>query len=520
MFTPFKNEYPYANFAEDGPRRAMQAALASVAEQLGRTYPLVIGGERVETATKTVSVNPARPSQVVGRVCDATPELADRAVRAATEAFPAWANTPAEVRARYLVKVAALLRRRIYEFSAWMVYEASKSWLEAYADAAEAVDFLEFYAREALKWDGSHATTPLAGEENEVRYLPLGVGAVISPWNFPLAIMAGMTVAAIVTGNTVILKPAEQTPVIAAKFMELLEEASLPPGVVNFLPGLGEIVGEALTGHPLVRFVSFTGSKEVGLHIHERVAKTPPGQKWLKRAVLEMGGKDAIIVDDGVNLDEAAEGVVASAFGFQGQKCSACSRLIAHANIYDALLAKVVERARNLTVGDPTDVANTLGAVIDADAYRKIRSYYEVGRREGRLVLGGESRELANDSDGYFLSPAIFADVAPNARLAQEEIFGPVLAVLRADDFDHALAIANGTDYALTGGLYSNNRAHLERARHEFHVGNLYLNRKCTGALVDIQPFGGFNLSGTDSKAGGRDYLLQFLQAKSICERW
>ena len=518
MFTPFQNE-PYVNFSEDRPRRRMEEALARVTQELGKTYPLVIGGEKIETQHKTTSRNHARMNQVAGYVCDGTAEMAERAVRVAGEAFPAWSRTPAEVRARYLIKAAAILRRRIYEFSAWMVVESSKSWNEAYADAAEAVDFLEFYAREALKWGQPHPTTPYAGEENEVRYLSLGVGAVIAPWNFPLAILCGMTAAAIVTGNTVIMKPAEQTPVIAAKFLELLEMVNLPTGVVNFVPGPGEIVGEALTGHPGVRFVVFTGSREVGLHIHQRIAAQQPGQKWLKRGILEMGGKDAIIVDEDVNLDAAAMDVVASAFGFQGQKCSACSRLIAHEKIYDALLAKVVERASKLTVGDPANPSNYMGAVIDEGAYQKIIKYIAIGRNEGRLVLGGNDAEDSLDH-GYFVHPTIIADVDAHARIAQEEIFGPVLAVIRADSFDHALEIANSTDYALTGAVFSYSREHLERARHEFHVGNLYLNRKCTGALVDVQPFGGFNMSGTDSKAGGRDYLGLFLQAKSVCERW
>jgi 1-pyrroline-5-carboxylate dehydrogenase len=518
MFTPFQNE-PYVNFSEEGPKRKMQDALTRVAGELGKTYPLVIGGDRIETIHKTTSRNPARMQQVIGHICDAPPEMVDRAVDVATETFQTWSRVPPEERARYLVKAAAVLRRRIYEFSAWMVYEASKSWPEAYADAAEAIDFLEFYAREAVRWGQTHPTTFYPGEENEIRYLPLGVGAVISPWNFPLAIVAGMTAAAIVTGNTVVLKPAEQTPVIAARFLELLESVGLPPGVVNYLPGPGAIVGEALTGHPRIRFVAFTGSKEVGLHICQRIATPQPGQKWLKRGILEMGGKDAIIVDEDVNLDGAAMAVVDSAFGFQGQKCSACSRLIAHTKIYDALLAKVVERASHLTVGDPAKASSYMGAVIDSDSYSKIVSYLAIGRGEGRVVLGGEDSEDTNDG-GYFVHPTIIADVAPNARIAQEEIFGPVLAVIRAEDFDQALEIANGTVYGLTGAVFSNNRAHLERARHEFHVGNLYLNRKCTGALVDVQPFGGFNLSGTNSKAGGRDYLGLFLQAKSTSERF
>lgn len=514
MFTPFQNE-PYVNFAEPGPQQKMREALKLVESQLGREYPLIIGGERVWTDARNESCNPANPAQIVGTVCRATPEHAERAVRAAHDAFPAWSRVDPEVRARYLVKAAAILRRRIYEFSAWMVYEVSKSWIEAYADTAEAIDFLEFYAREMVRLGGGHPTTPFPGEENEVRYLPMGVGAIISPWNFPLAIMAGMTASGFVTGNTVVTKPAEQSPLIAAKFFEILEEASVPPGVVNFLPGYGEEVGEVLTGHPLVRFVSFTGSREVGLHINERVA-THRGEKWMKKAVLEMGGKDCIVVDEDADLDAAAEGVVASAFGFQGQKCSACSRLVAHRAIHDNLLDRVVARAKTLVMGDPTRENVNMGAVVDDVAEKKIRDYIEIGRGEGRVVLGGGRRT----QDGYFVEPTIIADVEPNARIAQEEIFGPVLAVIRADTFDRALDIANGTEYGLTGALYSRDRVKLERARHEFHVGNLYLNRKCTGALVDVQPFGGFNMSGTDSKAGGRDYLLHFMLPKSIAEKW
>lgn len=516
MLTPFQNE-PYVNFNEDAPRQKMLAALKLVESQLGRDYPLLIGGQEIMTEEKIVSVNPANPSQVVGRVSRATAEHADQAIRAAYEAFSAWSRVDPDVRARYLAKAAAILRRRIYEFSAWMVYEVSKSWIEAYADTAEAIDFLEFYAREMMRLKAGHGTTDYPGEENEVRLIPLGVGAAIPPWNFPLAIMAGMTTSAVVTGNTVVTKPAEQSPIIAAKFYEVLVEASIPAGVINFLPGYGEDAGETLVGHPLTRFISFTGSREVGLHVYQRAATHQPGQKWLKRAILEMGGKDCIVVDEDTDLDAAADGIVAASFGFQGQKCSACSRLIAHKAIYDALLEKVVEKAKGLSIGDPTHDNVYMGAVIDQDARKKIESYIEIGKQEGRMVLGGAPEGMG---DGYFVKPHIFADIASDARLAQEEIFGPVLAVIKAQDFDDALAIANGTEYGLTGALYSNNRVHLERARHEFHVGNLYLNRKCTGALVDVQPFGGFNMSGTDSKAGGRDYLQLFLQAKAIAERW
>jgi 1-pyrroline-5-carboxylate dehydrogenase len=516
MFTPFVNE-PYVDFSQPGPREKMLAALRLVESQLGREYPALIGGERQTSGEWIESTNPARPSQVVGRVAKMTPADSERAVRVAYDAFPSWSFVPAEVRARYLVKAAAIMRRRIYEFSAWMVYEVSKSWIEAYADTAEAIDFLEFYAREMVRLGGSHPTTPFPGEENEVRYLSLGVGAIISPWNFPLAIMAGMTASAAVTGNTVITKPAEQSSVIAAKFYEVLEEVRFPAGVVNFLPGLGEEVGEVLTSHPLVRFISFTGSREVGLHINQRAATHQPGQKWLKKAILEMGGKDCIVVDDDADLDAAADGIVAAAFGFQGQKCSACSRLVTLDAIHDPLLDRVIEKARALSIGDPTQENVYLGAVVDDVARDKINSYIEIGHSEGRMVLGSSAEDLG---DGYYVRPTIFDDVDRGARIAQEEIFGPVLAVIRAKDFDDALDIANGTEYGLTGGLFSRRREHLERARHEFHVGNLYLNRKCTGALVDVQPFGGFNMSGTDSKAGGRDYLSHFMQPKAIAERW
>ncbi len=516
MLTPFRNE-PYVDFSQPEPRQGMEEALRLVTGQMGRHYPLIIGGERIATERKIVSTNPARPSQVIGETSSADAALAEKAIRAAWAAFPEWSRTAPGVRARYLLKTAAILRRRIYEFSAWLTVEVSKSWLEAYADTAEAIDFLEFYGREMMRLGGSHPTTPWPGEENEVRYLPLGAGAVISPWNFPLAIMAGMTTAAVVTGNTVITKPASQSPIVAAKFYEVLDEASLPAGVANFLPGPGGEMGDALTDNPLTRFISFTGSKEIGIRIFERAAKVHPGQKWLKRTILEMGGKDAILVDADSDLEAAAEAAVAAAFGYQGQKCSACSRLIIHKDVYDTVLDRVVESARTLTVGDPAEAGTFMGAVIDASAKRKIEEYIGIGRSEGRVVLGGEGG-LAG-SDGHFVMPTIVADVAPNARLAQEEVFGPVLAVIKADSFEHGLEIVNGTEFGLTGAAFSRSRTNIELARRDFHVGNLYLNRKCTGAFVDVQPFGGFNMSGTDSKAGGRDYLQLFMQGKSIAER-
>ena len=517
MLTPFANEPP-ADFTQEEPRRRMFAALDHVRTHLGADYPLVIGGKRIQTPERILSHNPAHPDQLVGSVARATPDLADLAVRTAHEAFSSWRRTEPEVRARILLKAAALLRKRIYEFAAWMVYEVSKSWPEAYADACEAVDFMEFYARQMMDLGLPHPTTPFPGEENEVRYLPLGAGSVIAPWNFPLAILTGMTTAALVTGNTVVMKPAGQASVIAAKLFELLEEASVPPGVLNYLPCSGSDAGEVLTGHPLVRFVAFTGSKDVGLHINERISHRAPGQNWIKRAILEMGGKNAIIVDSDADLDAAAEGIVVSAYGFQGQKCSACSRLIALEDVYAPILERVVERAKSIAVGDPVDPSIFMGAVIDRNAHASILRYIGVGKSEGRLVLGGEVPTHAGN--GFFVAPTIFADVPPSARIAQEEIFGPVLAVIRARSFGEALDIANSTEYGLTGGVYSRSRPHLEQARHEFHVGNLYFNRKITGALVDVQPFGGFNMSGTDSKAGGRDYLLLFTQAKSISERF
>lgn len=517
MLTPYEPE-SYVDFSHEGPRRHMLVALDHVRTQLGRTYPLLIGGKRIEAAHTIKSINPAKHSEVVGLVSRGTRQHAESALVAATEAYKTWSRVAPEVRARYLVKAAAIMRRRVYEFSAWMSFEVSKPWLEAYADTCEAIDFMEFYAREMVRLGGSHPTTFWPGEENEVRYIPLGVGVIIPPWNFPLAICVGMTTAAIVTGNTVVVKPSSQSPVIAAKFVELMEEVQLPPGVLNFCPGPGSDVGDTLVASPQTRFVSFTGSRDVGLGIFEKAAKVHPGQNWLKRTVLEMGGKDAIVVDETfADIDMAAQGVVAAAFGFQGQKCSACSRLIVQEKVYDRLLAAIVEHARKLTVGNPAGTENvSMGAVIDDGAFEKISEYVAIGKKEGRAVLS----DSHVPHGGYFIPPTIIADIKPSARIAKEEIFGPVLAVLKAKNFDECLAIANDTEYGLTGALYSMDRSRLERARHEFHVGNLYLNRKCTGALVDVQPFGGFNMSGTDSKAGGRDYLQLFLQGKSISERW
>lgn len=513
MITLFRPE-PLTDFTVEENRKAFAEALAKVERELGKEYDLVIGGERIKTKEKITSTNPARKKEVIGFVSKANQELADKAIKTAAETFEKWKAIPGEHRARYLYKAAAILRRRKHEFSAWMVKEAGKSWAEADADTAEAIDFMEYYGREMERYAAPQPLVPYPGENNHLFYIPLGVGVVIPPWNFPLAIMVGMTTSALVTGNTVVLKPASSTPVVAAKFFEILQEAGVPDGVVNFVPGSGAEVGDYLVDHPLTRFISFTGSREVGLRINERAAKPKPGQKWIKRVVAEMGGKDAIIVDPSADLDAAAKGIVTSAFGFQGQKCSACSRAIIVEEVYDTVLEKVVELTKALKQGDPSLYENSIGPVIDEAAYKKVLNYIEIGKKEGRLVYGGEG----NPEEGWFITPTIFADVDSNARIAQEEIFGPVLAFTKAKDFDDALRIANGTEYGLTGSVYTRNREHIEKARTEFHVGNLYFNRKCTGAIVGVHPFGGFNMSGTDSKTGGPDYLLLFLQAKVASE--
>lgn len=510
MQTEFRNE-PFTDFTKEENAGAMRAAIEKVKGELGREYPLVIGGERLKTDAKLESINPAKKTEVVGRFQKATPALARRAVETAHETFKTWRFTPAAQRVELLSRVAAILRERKHEMSAWMIHEVGKTWAEADGDTAEAIDFCEFYASEMLRYAEKQPLTKLEGEDNRLEYIPLGVGCVIPPWNFPLAIMAGMTAAAAVTGNTVVLKPSSDAPTIAYKFFEILEEAGMPAGVVNFMTGSGAEVGDIVVDHPLTRFIAFTGSKEIGLRINERASKVQDGQIWIKRVVAEMGGKDAIIVDRDVDLDDVATGVVQSAFGFQGQKCSACSRAIIHADVYEPMLEKIVERTEKIKVGEPTDPSTGMSAVINQKAFKTINEYIEKGKAEGGRVLVGGG---ADGEQGYFIEPTVIADVKPGATIEQEEIFGPVLAVIRAQDFDDALRIANDTQYGLTGAVYTNDAAKIERARREFHVGNLYINRKCTGALVGVHPFGGFNMSGTDSKAGGRDYLALFMQAK------
>ncbi len=505
---------PMLDYARPEAEAGMREALERVRSKFGATYPLVIGGTRITSKETFQSKNPANPSECVGNFSKAGLEHVDQAVAAADKAFPAWSSISPEERAHVLLRAAGLLRRRRHEINATMVLEVGKSWPEADGDTAEAIDFCEFYAREMIRWAGPHPLVPNPGESNDLSYIPLGVGVVIPPWNFPCAIALGMTAATVVTGNTAILKPSSDSPLTAWKVFEILEEAGVPAGALNFLPGPGGTIGDALVEHPRVRFVAFTGSMEVGIGINERAAKVPKGQIWLKRAILEMGGKDFTILDEDADLEAGVAGVYAAAFGFQGQKCSACSRAIVHEKLYDEFVEKLRVRTEKTTIG-PTEQRDVfLGPVVSASAEKKILEYMEIGKREGRLISGGEK----HSGPGYFLKPTVFADVKPDARIAQEEIFGPVLAVTKARSFEEEVAIANGTIYGLTGAYYGRDRARIAEAKRRLHVGNLYLNRKCTGALVGIHPFGGFNMSGTDSKAGGRDYLGLFLQAKSIAE--
>jgi 1-pyrroline-5-carboxylate dehydrogenase len=514
MLPKFSNE-PYLDFSKTDNQQGMEKAIATLKGHSSLVWDLAIGGKRLKAKEQFVSYNPS-DKQPVGTFQKATVKEAEKAMQAALAAFKTWRYMPAIERAGIVLRASRIMKQRRFLFDAAMVLEEGKNWLEADADFAEAVDFLEFYAREAIRYDQPIGVTPYPGESQEVRYIPLGVGVVIPPWNFPCAIMAGMTTAALVTGNTVVLKPSSDAPLLAAMFMDVLEKAGLPAGVVNLLTGPGGSVGDYLVEHPKTRFISFTGSKAVGLGIIEKAAKTQKGQIWIKRVVAEMGGKDCIIVDSEADVADAVEGTAIAAFGFQGQKCSACSRAIVDAKVYDEFVRLLGERVKRITVGPTADRNNWMGPVINERAYQSHLEYIGIGKKEGRLVAGGKP----GSEGGWFIQPTVFADIPKNARLAQEEIFGPVLAVIKARNYSDALAIANSTEYGLTGAVYSRNREKIYRAKREFMVGNMYINRKCTGALVDVQPFGGFNMSGTDSKAGGRDYLLLFLQTKSMTERF
>jgi 1-pyrroline-5-carboxylate dehydrogenase len=510
----FKNE-AVLDFTRPANRKRQFEAIEKVGAELGKEYPILIGNERITMPQKFNSYNPSKQTEVVGVFQKGDSATANKAVEVAQATFEEWKRVSPKKRADYLFKAARLMRKKRCDLNAIEIFEVGKTWPEADADVAEAIDFLEYYGREMLRYGVEHPVVKNPGEKGKLVYIPLGVGVVIPPWNFPLAILAGMTSAAVVTGNTVVLKPSSDSPRIGWAFVEIMQEVGLPAGVINFVSGPGGAVGDRLVTHPKTRFVSFTGSKEVGIHINEVAAKVQPGQIWLKRVVAEMGGKDSIVVDEGVNVEAAASGVLTSAFGFQGQKCSACSRVIVVEKEYDRFVEMLAKKAEALTVGDATDPANDMGPVVNEKSFQSIMAYVQKGIAEGGRRVAGGTRAAEG---GYFIRPTIIADVDPKATISQEEIFGPVLAVIKAKDFDHALEIANNTEFGLTGAVYSKNKKHLKKADEDFFVGNLYLNRKCTGALVGVHPFGGFNMSGTDSKAGGRDYLLLYLQAKSVAE--
>lgn len=509
----FKNE-ALIDFSQPENRKKMEAAIAKVESQLGRECSLVIGGERVKSKDQFLSHNPCDPEQVVGIFQKATPEDAEHAVEAAVKAFESWKNTPAEERAEYCFKVANIMRERRLELAAWMVFEVGKNCVEADAGVAEGIDLVEFYGREVLRYAEEQPLTRIPNERNELRYIPLGVGIVIPPWNFPVAILGGTTAMAWAAGNGVVLKPSSDAPATGKQFFQVCEEAGLPAGVCNYLTGPGGDIGDTLVAHPNTRFISFTGSKAVGLRINELAARHQPGQRWIKRVIAEMGGKDPIIVDGDADIDAALTGVLGSAFGYSGQKCSACSRLILDASIYDEFIERLVEKAKALKIGDTRNPDTYMGPVINMSAMAKILDYIDMGKREGKLVCGGNQ----TGDKGFFVEPTIIIDVDRKATIAQEEIFGPVLSVIKAQDFRDALDIANDSEYGLTGSLYTSDPEKMKAAANEFHVGNLYFNRKSTGALCGVHPFGGFNMSGTDSKAGGRDYFLLHSQAKSISE--
>lgn len=508
----FKNEV-YTDFKNEEKRKEMERVLDEVERGFGKEYEIVIGGKKIRLDEKFVSINPSKKDQVVGIFQKGNEEVAELALNTAWEAFKTWSKLPMEKRADYLFKIADTLRKRRLEFDSYLIYEVGKNWLEADADVAEAIDFCEYYAIESLKYGKVFDMYPYDNEKDEMVYIPLGAGVVIPPWNFPLAILVGMTTSAIVTGNTVVLKPSSDSPYIATKFMEVLEEVGLPDGVVNLVTGPGPKVGDFLVRHPKTRFISFTGSKEVGLKIVEEAGKHYEGQIWIKRVVAEMGGKNAIIVEDDANIDSAVQGCIASAFGFQGQKCSALSRLLLNEKIYDEFMNKFIEKIKNIKIGPTKYYDNYLGPVINEISFNKIMNYIEVGKREGKLLIGGEPHE---NREGFFIKPTVFVDIDTKGRIWKEEIFGPVVGVVKYKNFDEGVKLFNDTEYGLTGAIYTKDKEKIEIAKKELHCGNLYINRKCTGAMVGVHPFGGFNMSGTDSKAGGPDYLLLFLQAKSI----
>ena len=510
---PFRNE-KLTDFSKKVNLDKQKKALNKVRKNLGKTFEIIIGGKKIKTNSKIISYNPSNKDEVVASFYKGTAELVNKVVESANRKFNEWKDVPPVERANYLFKAAAIARQRKFEINAWMVLEAGKNFAEADADTAEAIDFLEFYGREMIRYSKKQPITPVEGEINEMVYIPLGVGVTIPPWNFPFAILVGMSSAAIVSGNTIVLKPSSDTPMMGRLFYEIMQEAGLPNGVLNFLPGSGAEVGDKLVSHPKVRFISFTGSMEVGIRINELAAKVQPGQIWLKRVVAEMGGKDSIIVDKETNIAEAAKGVAASAFGFQGQKCSACSRAIVDQFVYKKFLDLLKMEVAKLKVG-PAEQNYPMGPVVNQNAEKNVLHYINIGRKEGKILIGG----YKIGGNGYYIAPTVISDVKPGARISQEEIFGPVLSVIKSRNFNESIKIANNTKFGLTGAVYTSNRNKLDKAQKELFIGNLYLNRKCTGAMVGGHPFGGFNMSGTDSKAGGRDYLLLFMQGKLISEK-
>lgn len=513
----YRNE-PFINFSLEENRRRMTEAIAAVEAKLGREYPLIIDGERVRTGRTITSVNPSNREQVIG-VCDvAGAAEVDRAVQAAARAFSSWKAVPPQDKAALFLRAGELLRRRRFEAIAWEVLEVGKTWSEADGEVAEAIDHFEFFAREILRYAEPQRLYPFPTELNELRYIPLGVVACITPWNYPYGIGMGMTLGAIAAGNTAILKPAEDASVLATIYYEIMEEAGLPPGVLNILTGYGEEAGDALVTHPGVRLVGFTGSKEVGVSIYERAAKVAPGQIWLKRVITEMGGKNAAIIDSGADLGHAVEEIVYASYGYQGQKCSCTSRVIALPDVYDEVVERLAARTAQIDVGAAKD-NRFMGPMINKDGFDKVVGYMKLGPEEGRVIAPGGALTGGEYDAGYYVKPAVFADVAPEARIAQDEIFGPVIAVMKARDFDEAIAIANNTVYGLTGSVFTNNPVNMAKADADFHVGNLYINRRSTGAWIGAHPFGGYNMSGTAVKLGGPEYLAAFMQHKLVTRR-
>lgn len=516
MPTTYKNEPITFEFSESRAK-AVNAGFVKARENADRVRPMWLGGEPDHDGEMLESYNPANKKELLGKTVLGNADLANRAVEQSYDVFRNyWSKTDVYMRARILMRTAGLIRDKYRdEFNALLVLEAGKNWVEADADTAEAIDFLEYYARHAMRMQGEPVPiVELPGEDNNNYWIPIGPVASIPPWNFPLAIMCGITVAPLVMGNTVNLSPAPDTTLVAMRFVEVMHEAGLPPQVLNVIPGDAE-VGQALVKHPKTRAIAFTGSKEVGMKISQEAGKFADGQVWIKRAILEMGGKDAMLIDEGSDLEDAADAIIKAAYGFTGQKCSACSRAIFVGDSYDKVVPMLVEKVGALKVGPPEDPANYMGPVINQESFDKVMKYIAVGSKEGKILTGAKP----GDDAGYFIQPTIFGEVKPDARIAMEEIFGPVLACIRVKNFQEGLDVVNSTEYGLTGAVYSRNAEHLELARREFHVGNLYFNRKCTGALVGSQPFGGFNMSGTDSKAGGAEYLQLFAQSKLVSEK-